>query len=104
LSPIAITIYMRLSDNPTIEELKKFQHNHPWMLDRHVVWLGPTEFRIAHTRLERESDADLQGCPLHVWLYNQDGPPHKVGVYVVSELADNRWDFWPILDYDPAQA
>ena len=60
-------------DAPTIDDVKALQAR-LGKRDEHVVWLGATEFVIAHTDAERAA-GDLESCPLHRMLLAAEHAP-----------------------------
>lgn len=68
----------------TIEELKSIQADNG-LTDRHMVWVGPSYFTIAHTDAERASPVPLEECRLHQWMLGRGGPPLAQGIYTAIE-------------------
>jgi hypothetical protein len=94
---------------PSIEELKAIQTVYGWG-DRHIVWVGPLRFVMAHTDAERASGMDLEDCAVHYWFSHAERPPMKIGYYTVEGECDHEhqpepdddigWKFTP---FDPVE-
>lgn len=68
----------------TLEELIDLQY--AWGLTNvHIVDIGPKDFRLAHTDVERAAGSNGRPCPIHEWLADRAGPPAPAGIYVVTE-------------------
>lgn len=74
----------------TIDDVKRIQRDND-LLDKHVVWIGPTGFAIAHTDHERATLHPLTDCALHNWLNWQPDQPAPTGVYIAED--DDGWKF-----------
>lgn len=67
----------------TLEELIALQK--AWGLTHvHIVELGPTDWRLAHTDMERAAGTNNKPCPFHQWLSDRPGPPAPAGLYVIT--------------------
>lgn len=86
----------------TIDEVKQIQSNRG-LFNKHVVWIGPTGFTIAHTDEERvmarkyPAALPLEDCELHQWLSWQLDQPEPEGVYLAENDGD-QWTFSGLID------
>jgi hypothetical protein len=79
----------------------------------HVVDVGPTAFRLAHTDDERARGENTETCPVHQWLQGLDGPPADVGTYVIGPhqpdlysepYRSDPYDLWPVEGFEQGEA
>lgn len=84
----------------SIEELKARQS--ALGIADHLVCIEEGGFTIAHTDAERSGWKPLEGCDLHRWLIEQDGPPVAPGTYIAyphtpdalqEPYGADPWDF-----------
>lgn len=75
---------------PSIEQARQVQVEND-LATRHVVWLGPRGFVIAHTDDER-TRGSVHRCELHTYLSLREEQPHPTGWYIVQRIA-GTWRF-----------